>query len=457
MWGGHRGSAGETRWEGQAETICGVDCCCCLGRNPEEVETATRMLRQRSVRGSERGRLSGEGGEGRFTGEACQTGEANGTERIPEERILRMQAAEINDGRKPGQRCNRQRRRSKPLLADPDRRSWTEDRPACGLEDRPTVDWREAEEHDGHFRVAVGFRSGPRAHAASIPDAGNVASADVVKTGTEVGESLWDVLRAACRVVCGTEVRTGRWVHWENARACAGGEIGRGGTRIRAGTPKGIVPCQVRQQWLAWRETRTGGVAMTQSERLPEDFVRDETGLSGPGEDRTGNAGADSARSSELLAPECIGLTSRPSGHFVFHQNRPRQRQEGKTRRKALSVTWEGKPLKGEPQRRYRRETKPEGPREEQSVKRLKKPGGAAQPGEASPVWVASRFLKRQRGANPMRGRCFGSNPPWVTLWSGAQVHERMRGCFAHPSQERSGRPQRSVRKTKTREGESNQ
>jgi hypothetical protein len=44
------------------------------------------------------------------------------------------------------------------------------------------------------------------------------------------------------------------------------------------------------------------------------------------------------------------------------------------------------KPLKGEPQGRYRRETEPGGPREEQNAKRRKKPGGVAQPGEASPV-----------------------------------------------------------------------
>jgi hypothetical protein len=33
--------------------------------------------------------------------------------------------------------------------------------------------------------------------------------------------------------------------------------------------------------------------------------------------------------------------------------------------------------------------------REEQSVKRLRKPEDAAQPGEANPVWVASRNLMR--------------------------------------------------------------
>jgi hypothetical protein len=157
---------------------------------------------------SERGRLSGEGGDGRFAGEACQAGEADGTKHIPEERILRIQAAEIDNGSKPGQRCSRQRRRSEPQTADRDRRSWTEDRSACGAEDRPIVDWREAEEHGGHFRVAVGFRDRPTGHAASIPSAENVASADVVEKGTEAGEGGRDVHRTACRVVCGLNVRT---------------------------------------------------------------------------------------------------------------------------------------------------------------------------------------------------------------------------------------------------------
>ena len=80
------------------------------------------------------------------------------------------------------------------------------------------------------------------------------------------------------------------------------------------------------------------------------------------------------------------------------------KRHEGLAHREAVSATWEGKPLKGKPQRRYRHETGPEGFREERSVKRLRKPEGAAQPGEASLVWVASRCLKRHRGTNLMRG-----------------------------------------------------
>jgi hypothetical protein len=60
--------------------------------------------------------------------------------------------------------------------------------------------------------------------------------------------------------------------------------------------------------------------------------------------------------------------------------------------RKVMPATREGKPLKVEAQWRHRHETRPEGLRVEQSVKRLRKPEGAAQPGEANPVLVATRF-----------------------------------------------------------------
>jgi hypothetical protein len=61
-------------------------------------------------------------------------------------------------------------------------------------------------------------------------------------------------------------------------------------------------------------------------------------------------------------------------------------------RRKTGSATGEGKPLKAEAQGRHRHETRPEGLRVEQRVKRMTNPEGAAQPGEASPVLVAARF-----------------------------------------------------------------
>jgi len=83
--------------------------------------------------------------------------------------------------------------------------------------------------------VATLFRSGKTKDAASNPNSRNVASADVVGTGREVGESRREAQHAACRVARGPEERTGGTVHWENARACTSGEIGRGGKRIRAG------------------------------------------------------------------------------------------------------------------------------------------------------------------------------------------------------------------------------
>jgi hypothetical protein len=44
----------------------------------------------------------GEGGDARRTGLACQTGEAHGTEHIPGVRVLRIQVATTEGGRKPG-------------------------------------------------------------------------------------------------------------------------------------------------------------------------------------------------------------------------------------------------------------------------------------------------------------------------------------------------------------------
>jgi hypothetical protein len=77
---------------------------------------------------------------------------------------------------------------------------------------------------------------------------------------------------------------------------------------------------------------------------------------------------------------------------------------EGKLRRESGFATGEGKPLKAKAQGRYRHETRPGRLRAEQGVKRLRKPGGAAQPGEANPVLVTARFCKRRRVQNPMRG-----------------------------------------------------
>jgi hypothetical protein len=70
---------------------------------------------------------------------------------------------------------------------------------------------------------------------------------------------------------------------------------------------------------------------------------------------------------------------------------------EGKLRRESGFATGEGKPLKAKAQGRYRHETRPGRLRAEQGVKRLRKPGGAAQPGEVNPVLVAACFCKRRR------------------------------------------------------------
>jgi hypothetical protein len=80
------------------------------------------------------------------------------------------------------------------------------------------------------------------------------------------------------------------------------------------------------------------------------------------------------------------------------------------------TATSEGKPSKAEPRERHQHETRLEGLRAEQDVKRLRKPEGVAEPGEVNLAirrhqrkqWcqaeVAARSLMRCRGANLMRG-----------------------------------------------------
>jgi hypothetical protein len=77
---------------------------------------------------------------------------------------------------------------------------------------------------------------------------------------------------------------------------------------------------------------------------------------------------------------------------------------EGKLRREPGFATGEGKPLKAKAQGRYRHETRPGRMRAEQRVKRLRKPEGAAQPGEVNPVLVAACSCKRRRVKNAMEG-----------------------------------------------------
>ena len=69
--------------------------------------------------------------------------------------------------------------------------------------------------------------------------------------------------------------------------------------------------------------------------------------------------------------------------------------KEGWPRREAGRLPVGGNLRRRKTQERRRHETRPAGLRAEQSVKRPRKSEGAAQPGEASPVWVASRYLIR--------------------------------------------------------------
>jgi hypothetical protein len=82
-------------------------------------------------------------------------------------------------------------------------------------------------------------------------------------------------------------------------------------------------------------------------------------------------------------------------------RKRGEKRHEGQGRREAFLATGEGKPLKVEAHGRYPHETRREGFRAEQGVKRLRKSEGAAQPGQVNLVLVAARFLKRRRARKP--------------------------------------------------------
>ena len=163
---------------------------------------------------------------------------------------------------------------------------------------------------------------------------------------------------------------------------------------------------------------------MMQFERIAGDDVRDEPEPSGTGKDRAEQPAIGTVPGPEVLAPEAPG--QRRVNQVMALQATIGRRHEGSTCRKVVSAAWGGKPLKGKPHRRYRHEIRPDGFREEQSVKRLRKPAGAAQPGEASPVWVASRCLKRHRGTNLMRG--VASATVHRGSYSGAEL-KFTRGC----------------------------
>jgi hypothetical protein len=97
----------------------------------------------------------------------------------------------------------------------------------------------------------------------------------------------------------------------------------------------------------------------------------------------------------------------------------------------------EGKPLEGEPQERYRHETRLERCRAERSVERLRKPESAAQPGVGNPGVGRCPMPKRWRGEEPQESRsrflCLFSDEGRkrggtgrVTPSSGAKGHERI-------------------------------
>lgn len=66
--------------------------------------------------------------------------------------------------------------------------------------------------------------------------------------------------------------------------------------------------------------------------------------------------------------------------------------------------------------------------RAEQSVKRLRKPGGAAQSGEANPAWVAARFCKRRR-VNKPHGRRSDLHHSFVGVQQADGADTRLSRC----------------------------
>jgi len=105
-----------------------------------------------------------------------------------------------------------------------------------------------------------------------------------------------------------------------------------------------------------------------------------------------------------------------------------------------------GKPLKGEPQGRYRHETRPEGPGEEETAERVRNPEGGTNPGEANRGIVDSPGLKRRRGPNSMRGAGSGPQGPASAGSAGqalkwAQPHERRSSGFGRAARPPDGIP----------------
>lgn len=131
----------------------------------------------------------------------------------------------------------------------------------------------------------------------------------------------------------------------------------------------------------------------------------------------------------------------------------------GSPGREVRAATGGGKPLKTTSPRVSPARNKAGRIVAEQSVKGLRKPEGAAQPGEASPAQVAARHLERRRAPKPQGGgyastcRSVGFCAAPMrrvrsrrvrTLNARPNGHERRRGATVRPP--RRGTPRRSAR-----------
>jgi hypothetical protein len=134
----------------------------------------------------------------------------------------------------------------------------------------------------------------------------------------------------------------------------------------------------------------------------------------------------------KTLEPRAVCERGRPSGR---RRERPRKRHEGKgascgrvvygsvVRRVRLPV---GENLcRCKAHERHRHETRPEGLQAEQSVKRLRKPGGAAKPELVAPVLVAARCLIRWRATKP-HGRVVGKRQAGRVFERGSCLRTRV-------------------------------
>jgi hypothetical protein len=108
---------------------------------------------------------------------------------------------------------------------------------------------------------------------------------------------------------------------------------------------------------------------------------------------------ANDFRERESAVGSVLGFSSGNSGA---------QRHEGISTRRAAGPVGGGKPLEGEPQGRYRHETRPEGPGEEKAVERVRNPEGGTNPvRQAGGMWtrLGSSVVGEK---NSMRGAASG-------------------------------------------------